>query len=138
MKIRFFKRLVTLFLACMMCIGFSMCMTASAAEMENITYETRETITASTKIPAYGTAELYLGTVPGYYNTALNIITACESTSGRINWKLFCDRIEIRSGSLGVNDMLDPAIPMFLSTGRYTIQLTNTANKETTVFAFFS
>ena len=137
MKIKSFKRMGTLFLACLMCMCFGMCTTAFAAETENATYETRETVTASTKVPAGGTDELYLGTVPGYYDTALHIVTACESTSGKINWVLYCDGVRYRSGSLGVNDMLDPAISMVLSTGRYTIKLTNTANKETTVFAYF-
>lgn len=139
MKIKSFKRMGTLFLAFLMCMCmcFGMCTTAFAAETENATYETRETVTESTKVPAGKTAELYLGTVPGHYNTALHIVTACESTSGKINWVLYCNGIEFKSGSLGVNDMLDPAIPMDLSTGRYTIELTNTAKKETTVFAYF-
>lgn len=138
MKITSFKRWKTLFLTCIMCMYFCMCTTVFATETGNTTYETRETVTASTAVPANGKSELYLGTVPGYYNTALNIVTACESTSGRINWDLCCNGITVRSGSLGVNDMLDPAIPMVLSTGRYTIKLSNTANKETTVFAFFN
>lgn len=139
MKIKSFKRMGAMFLASLMCVCmcFGMCTTAFAAETENATYETRETVTASTKVPAGKTAELYLGTVPGHYNTALHIVTACESTSGKINWELYCNGIKFKSGSLGVNDMLDPAIPMDLSTGRYTIKLTNTAKKETTVFAYF-
>lgn len=140
MKIKSFKRIGTLVLACMMwvCMCFSMYTTASAAEIvpEKTIIETSVTPHdgANTVYPG-NTLTLNLGSVSGYANATLTFVTASEASSGTLSWKLYCSGVKIKSGTVGVNDMQE--YTMLLSAGTYTVEITNTASQKVSAFAYF-
>lgn len=137
MKIKGTKRFLSFLMVCVMLMCVST--TAFAATVDDVKSDKTNIVTvvprANTALGAGKSVTFNLGNVPGYYDTILTIVTASETTSGHINWTLKCNGNAIDSGTLGVNDMLTKA--KVLSSGTYTIEITNVCSKTTTVYAFF-
>lgn len=127
------KRLLATLITC--CMLFSYNITCFASETtEEYTITSSIAPKASTAIGAGQSATLNLGSVgTGYVN--LRIITASDATSGTVTWNFYRGTLKVKSGSLSVNDMRTVGIAV--SSGNYSITLTNTCSKTTTVFAYF-
>ena len=137
MKIKSFKRIGTLFLACMMCMCmcFGMYTTVSAAETvtEEISITPRDG--ANTVYPGAANRKTFdLAEVSGQVSVNLTFVTASEAKSGSITWELLWNDNVYKTGSVGINDMEET--PMVLTTGVYKVRVTNNANQKASVFAY--
>ena len=137
MKIKSFKRIGTLFLACLMCMCmcFGMCTTASAAESISAKAEEMSLTRGVPEnlVKAHESKEFSFSNDFGGFSL-LTIVTASEGTSGNVTWKLKSGSQTHYSGTLGINNMIERHIG--LPAGNYTVEVYNNSNSPTTIFVF--
>ncbi len=134
MKIKFFKRFLVIVMSMLMLMATSTVVFAahSTREYAEGVEEMAVMPRANTAVPAKSTVTLDMGYRFAGTSAEVTFVTACSKNDGVVNWKIYRGSVKVDSGSVGVNDMV-PDI-FYFSGGNYTIELTNTASAETTVY----